>query len=141
MCFNVGGYGALSIWTFVWAVLMVFINGMNALMPCQQVFEAWSIPQECTAMEADFLIQQSSQWISSFATLAVVAALKLEKMKMVKVITPFLIINIFTLMYFLVHGFGGHTFPPMALVLNGLIYGTFAVAFFVHKDHSGKSLF
>lgn len=92
-------------------------------------------------MEGDFFIQQSSQFISIFATLAVVAALKLEKMKMVKIIMPFIIINFFTFIFFLVHGFGGHPFPPMALVLNGFIYGTFAVAFFVHKDPAGKSMF
>ena len=62
-------------------------------------------------------------------------------MTMVKIIMPFLIMNFFTVMFFLVHGFGGHPFPPTALVLNGLIYGTFAVAFFVHKEQPGKSLF
>eukprot|EP00964_Phaeocystis_antarctica_P081678 scaffold51103_cov62-Phaeocystis_antarctica.AAC.2 len=66
MCCNVGGYGALSVWTFVWAVLMTVLNAMNGLMPCTQAMEAWGFHQECTAMEADFLVQQSVLWVCIF---------------------------------------------------------------------------
>lgn len=79
MCCNVGGYGALSVWTFVWAVLMVLMNGMNGLLPCTQAMEAWGIHQECTAMEADFFVQQSVLFVTLFITYAVVAAMKPEK--------------------------------------------------------------
>ena len=79
MCCNVGGYGALSVWTFVWAVLMVLMNGMTGLLPCTQAMEAWGIHQECTAMEADFFVQQSVLFVTLFITYAVVAAMKPEK--------------------------------------------------------------
>ena len=80
MCCNVGGYGALSAWTFVWAVLMTVLNAMNGLMPCTQAMEAWGFHQECTAMEADFLVQQSVLWVCIFLTLAMVAAQKPAKL-------------------------------------------------------------
>lgn len=79
MCCNVGGYGALSVWTFVWAVLMTVLNAMNGLMPCTQAMEAWGIHQECTAMEADFFVQQSILFVCIFLTLAMVAAQKPAK--------------------------------------------------------------
>jgi hypothetical protein len=112
MCCNVGGYGALSVWTFVWAVLMVLMNGMNGLLPCTQAMEAWGIHQECTAMEADFFVQQSVLFVTLFITYAVVAAMKPEKMTMVKVLAPWLVIGALNLAYFSVHGFGGQPCPP-----------------------------
>ena len=42
--------------------------------------------------------------------------------------------------YFMMHGFGGHPFPPAALAMTGLLFGTFALAFAVHKDPPGKTL-
>tara|TARA_B100000780_G_scaffold146374_1_gene102215 strand:+ start:607 stop:795 length:189 start_codon:yes stop_codon:yes gene_type:complete len=61
-------------------------------------------------------------------------------MTMVKVLAPWLVIGALNLAYFSVHGFGGQPCPPAVFVLNGLMYGTFAVAFFVHKEPTGKPL-
>ena len=61
-------------------------------------------------------------------------------MTMVKVLAPWMVIGALNLAYFFVHGFGGQPCPPAVLVLNGLYYGTFAVAFFVHKEQTGKPL-
>ena len=165
MCCNVGGYGALSVWTFVWAVIMILMNAMNALMPCKQAMEAWGIHQECSAMEADFFVQQSILFITLIITQAVVAAQKPAKvrartriqqqqntvrcstltfsfvqMTMVKVLAPWLVMGAGDMAYFGMHGFGGQPFPPAVYVLNGLMYATFAFAFVVHKEQTGKPL-
>ena len=61
-------------------------------------------------------------------------------MTMVKVLAPWLVMGAVSMAYFGMHGFGGQPFPPAVYVLNGLMYGTFAIAFVVHKEQTGKPL-
>ena len=61
-------------------------------------------------------------------------------MTMVKVLAPYLVTAALLPAYFSVHGFGGQPCPPAAHVIYGILFGTFAVAFFVHKEQTGKPL-
>lgn len=133
-------FGALNYWTFAIGVAFTLMCAANQYTGCSSSLEAWGWGKyTCSDLESGMSFNCNMTNIQIQLVLMMCATITVRKLDLVKLIAPVLIMIPVFLAYWAPKTINGHTMPNAIYYIDGIVLGSFLVAFVMHPRSTASA--